>query len=146
MPRQATAEHEKARRSIAARLIVICALIVCAGILLAQGVEYALSFRRESISILASAGESNRVLPDSDETRININTAAESDLKAVPGIGPELARRVIASREERGEFHFLEELKDVSGIGDKRFDMLKVYFFCPPPDIQQRDATNDPSF
>ena len=146
MPRQATAEHEKARRSIAARLIVICALIVCAGILLAQGVEYALSFRRESISILASAGESNRVLPDSDETRININTAAESDLKAVPGIGPELARRVIAAREERGGFHFLEELKDVSGIGDKRFDVLKVYFFCPPPDIQLRDATNDPSF
>ena len=139
MPRQATAEHEKARRDIAARLIVICALVVCAGILVAQGIEYALSFRRESVFISASGGEISRTMPETEETRININTATESDLKTVPGIGPELARRVIAAREERGGFHFLEELKDVSGIGDKRFDSMKAYFFCPLPEAQAKD-------
>ncbi len=146
MPRQETTEQKKARRGIAARLIVICALIACAGILLAQGVEYALSFRRESVFVSASFGAVSRIMPETEETRININTATEADLKAVPGIGPELARSVIALRQERGGFHFLEELKDVSGIGDKRFEALKAFFFCPPPDIQRTEAPNASSF
>ena len=84
-------------------------------------------------------------MPQGTETRLNINEAAESDLQSVPGVGPELARRIITLREERGGFHFLEELKDVPGIGDKRFDMLKAFFFCQLPDDQLPAATNSPS-
>ena len=134
MPRQIKTANEKARRSFAARLIVVCAFAVCAGILLFQGVEYALSFRRESARLSASAGETVRTFQAENEDRININTATEAQLRSVPGVGPEMVRRILALREERGGFHFLEELKDVSGIGDKRFGTLKEYFFCPLPE------------
>lgn len=134
MPRQTKTANEKARRSFAARLIVVCAFAVCAGILLFQGVEYALSFRRESARLSASAGETVRTFQAENEDRININTATEAQLRSVPGVGPEMVRRILALREERGGFHFLEELKDVSGIGDKRFGTLKEYFFCPLPE------------
>ncbi len=134
MPRQTKTANEKARRSFAARLIVVCAFALCAGILLFQGVEYALSFRRENVRLSASTGETVRIVRQEKESRININTASETDLQSVPGVGPEMARRILALREERGGYHFLEELKDVSGIGEKRFGALKEYFFCPLPE------------
>ena len=143
---QPKTENKQARRFSAVRLFVVCTLMVCAGIIVLQVVEYALSFRRESVSISVSAGAGARVLHEEPETRWNINEAAEKDLQSVLGVGPELARRIIALREERGRFHFLEELKDVQGIGDKRFDMLKAYFFCPPPDHSLPAAANSPSF
>ena len=146
MPRQPKTKQKQARRFSAARLIVVCAFALCAGILLFQGVEYALSFRRQSTRLSASAGEAVRTFQEENEDRININTATEAELRSVSGVGPEMARRILALREERGGYHFLEELKDVSGIGDKRFDALKEYFFCPLPEDQQTERENDCSF
>ncbi len=131
MPRQPKTKQKQARRFSAARLIVVCAFALCVGILLFQGVEYALSFRRENARLSASLVETSRAFRQENESRININTATEAELCSVPGVGPEMARRILALREELGGYHFLEELKDVSGIGDKRFDALKEYFFCP---------------
>lgn len=52
--------------------------------------------------------------------RININTASSSTLETLPGIGPSFAQRIIAYREQ-GPFRSIEELMEVSGIGEKRF-------------------------
>jgi len=57
--------------------------------------------------------------------KININTADETELDKLPGIGPVKASDIIAYREENGGFGSIEELKNVSGIGDKTFENLK---------------------
>lgn len=57
--------------------------------------------------------------------RININTASASELDRLPGIGPALAERIIQYRQANGPFQRLEDLKKVSGIGDKIFEGLK---------------------
>ncbi|MGV3244083.1 helix-hairpin-helix domain-containing protein [Staphylococcus sp. 11261D007BR] len=59
---------------------------------------------------------------------INLNTAEESDLTEIPGIGPSKAQMILDYREEHGQFKSLEELKEVKGIGDKTFENLKDYF------------------
>lgn len=59
---------------------------------------------------------------------INLNTAEESDLIEIPGIGPSKAQMILDYREEHGQFKSLEELKEVKGIRDKTFENLKDYF------------------
>ena len=56
----------------------------------------------------------------------NINTATEEELdENLPGIGPVIAKRIVEYRETYGGFSSVEELMNVSGIGEKRFAALK---------------------
>ncbi|MBT9130789.1 MAG: ComE operon protein 1 [candidate division WS2 bacterium] len=57
--------------------------------------------------------------------KININTATQVSLETLPGIGPALASRIISYRQTNGPFKTIEEIKEVSGIGDKRFEDIK---------------------
>lgn len=52
---------------------------------------------------------------------VNINTADQKQLEALPGIGQVIAARIIEYRETHGGFDTIEEIKNVSGIGEKRF-------------------------
>jgi competence protein ComEA len=56
---------------------------------------------------------------------VNINSATPAELETLPGIGPTLAEAIIAERERRGGFRSVNELRDVRGIGEKRFADLK---------------------
>lgn len=56
---------------------------------------------------------------------ININTASQKELEELSGIGPVLAQRIIDYREKNGYFSTIEDIKKVSGIGDKRFEAIK---------------------
>ncbi len=56
---------------------------------------------------------------------ININTATQSELESLPGIGPTLAQRIIEYRETNGYFQTIEDIKKVSGIGNKKFEAIK---------------------
>ena len=58
---------------------------------------------------------------------ININTATLEQLDLIPGIGPVLAQRILDYREEIGQFHHVEELLDVSGIGEKTLANMLQY-------------------
>jgi competence protein ComEA len=55
----------------------------------------------------------------------NINTATMDELVALPGIGPAKAQAILDHRKAHGPFKSVEELKDVKGIGAKRFERLK---------------------
>lgn len=56
---------------------------------------------------------------------ININTASAAELESLPGIGPALAQRIIAYREEHGPFASPEQIMQVSGIGQGRYEQIK---------------------
>ncbi|MBQ9491823.1 MAG: helix-hairpin-helix domain-containing protein [Firmicutes bacterium] len=56
---------------------------------------------------------------------VNINTADSSELQSLPGIGTTIANSIIEYRKENGNFETIEDLKNVSRIGDKTFDKLK---------------------
>ncbi len=59
------------------------------------------------------------------EQKININQADIAILATLPGIGPSKAQSILTYREEHGHFQAIEDLKNVSGIGDKTFEKLK---------------------
>ena len=65
--------------------------------------------------------------PDFTNDRININTASKEELMTLSGIGEVIAQRIIDYREENGSFTSVEEIKNVKGIGETRFDNIKEY-------------------
>ncbi len=56
---------------------------------------------------------------------ININTADSSQLQRLTGVGPSTAEKIINYRKEYGGFKTIEDIKNVSGIGEKTFEKLK---------------------
>ncbi|RFA21869.1 hypothetical protein B7R25_05915 [Subtercola boreus] len=56
---------------------------------------------------------------------VNVNTADQAALETLPQVGPALAQRIIAWRTANGRFTQLDDLKNVTGIGDKTFEALK---------------------
>lgn len=57
---------------------------------------------------------------------INLNTASAAELAdRLPGIGPTLAQRIVDYRQQYGRFRAIDDIKNVPGIGDKRFQELK---------------------
>lgn len=61
---------------------------------------------------------------------VNINTATQTELETLPGIGPSIALKIINYRKENGKFSNVEELKNVNGIGDNKFEAMKKYVTC----------------
>ncbi len=65
--------------------------------------------------------------PQSDaDGLIDLNTADQAELETLPGIGPELAGRILTYREENGPFIAKEQLMDVEGIGEGRYEKLEA--------------------
>ena len=59
--------------------------------------------------------------------KININTASLESLQLIPGVGEVKAASIVQYREKNGGFNTLEELKNISGIGEKTFEKLRDY-------------------
>ena len=73
---------------------------------------------------ISSVVESNATNKKAN-SKVNINTAPQEELDSLPGIGPSTALKIINYRKEHGKFSKIEELKNVSGIGDSKFNQLK---------------------
>ena len=72
----------------------------------------------------ASSMEENKT---TEGLKININTANETELQKIPGIGQSIAARIIAYRKENGKFNTIEDIKKVSGIGTSKYNNIKNY-------------------
>ncbi|MFW6149765.1 MAG: helix-hairpin-helix domain-containing protein [Atribacterota bacterium] len=58
---------------------------------------------------------------------LNLNAVTSNQLESLPGIGPALAERILAYRKDHGLFKNIEDVMNVSGIGEKRFESIKEY-------------------
>ncbi|WBB57643.1 ComEA family DNA-binding protein [Verrucosispora sp. WMMD573] len=57
--------------------------------------------------------------------RVNLNTATSAQLETLPGVGPVLAQRIVEYRDQHGGFRSVGDLRQVTGIGDARYEQLK---------------------
>ena len=60
-----------------------------------------------------------------ENKKININTATQTELETLPGIGPSTALKIIEHRKSNGKFQNIDELKEISGIGERKFESIK---------------------
>ena len=79
-----------------------------------------LAFRDVSLQEPPARTASERPSP------LNLNTATEAQLEALPGIGPAMATRIVEYRKKNGPFKKAEDLMNVKGIGEKSFLKLKA--------------------
>jgi competence protein ComEA len=73
----------------------------------------------------SGAGGGGDAAPGPEDGPINLNTATAEDLDTLPGIGPTLAAAILRERDRRGGFTRVDQLRDVRGIGEKRFADLE---------------------
>ena len=78
-------------------------------------------------SVSAEAEASRTPQPEATLLRVNLNTAGEEELRALPGIGEVLAKRIVRYREETGGFRSVDELREVYGISDSEFSAIEAY-------------------
>lgn len=64
-----------------------------------------------------------------EQSKININTATQTELETLPGIGPSIALKIINYRNENGKFTKIEDLKNVSGIGENKYEQIKEMIY-----------------
>lgn len=77
---------------------------------------------------IASNENKDMQLSDSSNSgKININKASLSQLDSIPGIGEATANKILNYIKENGEFKSIEEIKNVNGIGDKKYENMKDY-------------------
>lgn len=75
----------------------------------------------------AAAGLVGGPAAETEEGLVNLNTADADQLTTLPGIGKAKAEAILNYREERGGFSAIEEIKEVSGIGDAIYEKLKEH-------------------
>ncbi|TDU87509.1 competence protein ComEA [Kribbella voronezhensis] len=60
-------------------------------------------------------------------TPVDLNKATLAELESLPGVGPVLAQRILDWRTEHGRFTTVDELQEVTGVGEKKFESLKPH-------------------
>ncbi|WP_225230370.1 helix-hairpin-helix domain-containing protein [Cytobacillus stercorigallinarum] len=94
-----------------------------------QQVNLAQKLTDEMVIYIPKVGEESvsslPTLNDGNEGKINLNQATVEQLETLPGIGPTKAEDILSFREENGSFKAIEDLKEISGIGEKTFEKLK---------------------
>ncbi|WP_193434015.1 helix-hairpin-helix domain-containing protein, partial [Streptococcus suis] len=88
-----------------------------------EAVVYVAS-KGENISVVASSNPSSAMSQNQDDKQglVNLNTATEAELQTISGVGAKRAADIIAYREANGGFKSIDDLNNVSGIGDKTLE------------------------
>lgn len=69
--------------------------------------------------------ENNIETNNNNNNQINVNTATEQELSQLDGIGSSIAKKIIEYRKENKKFNDIEELKNIQGIGEAKFEGIK---------------------
>lgn len=129
------------------KILIIVALVLCAGILFYNaffiptisipsviyvdsntqgGATDSASYTAETGTSSSPSNGNNAESSGSDSSKVNINTATAEELdEKLNGIGPTTAKKIIDYRTKIGKFSDIEEIKNVSGIGEKTFEKFK---------------------
>lgn len=91
--------------------------------ILEDGEKIYIPKKGEEIQNISTSSYNNSSSP----SKININKATQTELETIPGIGPSTALKIINYREENGKFSKIEDIKNVSGIGDAKYEQMKNY-------------------
>ncbi len=75
--------------------------------------------------IFAKQAEAAPASVGGEVVKVNLNKAGLEELESIRGVGPALAERILAYRSENGGFKSLEDLMNVKGIGQGKFDRIK---------------------
>ncbi len=110
-------------------LIGITAVFLC----LIIGIFIGRNLTGSYISINNSdSTETSATTVQGNDGKIDINSANTTQLRLIPGIGETIAQRIIDYRTENGNFTTVEELLNVSGIGEKKLEQMKPYIKVTP--------------
>ena len=104
--------------------------ITCIFFVLLAGVFIGRNFSDSYISIRTDGTAPSTSTPDEqpvNDGRIDINSASLQQLQLLPGIGETLAQRILDYREEHGAFASVDDLLNVSGIGEKKLEQIRPY-------------------
>ena len=130
------------------KILIIVALTLCAGILFYnaffipqisipsviyvdanennESSNSSIESETDSNSSNGSDGTENRQNKSVESSsKVNINTATAEELEKLDGIGPAIAKRIVEYRNTNGKFLSIDEVKNVSGIGEKTFAKFK---------------------
>ncbi len=119
------------------KLILFAVFLVFAGIVVAFAFKWnyvgddTVSDATVSLQYITSSKADTASDDDADDSgvtvtgKININTATLDELDALPGIGPSKAEAIIKYRETESRFNSIEDIMNVSGIGEKTYEKLK---------------------
>ena len=75
------------------------------------------------VTVLAASGPVRTAV--TEQAAVDINSADTDLLQTLPGIGPALAERIVAYREEHGPFRYAYEITNVSGVGSGTYEKLR---------------------
>ena len=92
--------------------------------------------KKEEMYILEGSGDNeivtssgNKENKKEEKLMVNINTANAIELSQLPGIGNSTALKIITYRNENGKFNTIDDIKNVSGIGEAKFNKIKDSIF-----------------
>ncbi|WP_285493059.1 ComEA family DNA-binding protein [Actinomadura sp. NBRC 104425] len=90
-----------------------------------DGEQIPVGVRAPSATPAPDATPAGAVGPSTAGAQLDLNTASVDQLDQLPGVGPVLAQRIVDYRTRHGGFRSVEQLQEVSGIGERRFADLK---------------------
>jgi competence protein ComEA len=91
--------------------------------------DESVDIKEEVLELKSLDFEQNKKPPPPEAKSININKAGINQLVSLPGIGEKTAQKIILLRDERGGLKNLEELMDVRGIGEVKFNKIKKFLY-----------------
>jgi competence ComEA-like helix-hairpin-helix protein len=91
--------------------------------------EKKFDYKQEVLEFNRQNSDNVKSVKTSAEKSINLNTAGINELITVPGLGTKTAEKIIQYRAEIGSFSNIEQLKEIKGIGTKKFNLIKVYVY-----------------
>lgn len=116
-------------------VVMLAGVLVMSGLLLLKQKDTPVTFTESAVSgttssssgaVEKSTGSSSQQASNSNKTTlVNINKAGLEELDTLPGIGPATAQKILDYRTQNGSFKTIEEINEVSGIGEVKYNQIK---------------------